>query len=275
MTTESKTASSRKADKGNWDEDFAPRPETEKKEGPNGKLPYVKFDKDGDYRFRLVGPHVKYYKHWKPIVAITHPDYKQDDPAWKAGFWPPKRFCIHVIDRADGKLKLLDKGNSVFKTFASFMTVNKINPAGKDAPDFVIKVTIPKKNGKPDPRNASYEVVAAHGNSPLTPEEVKLYTDNKVDLLSIYQTTPLEKIHELWDAVSDEDKIPPKKDENSSYSNGKTGKKPAAQEKAPEPEKAQVSVPATEISDSADSELFEDDGAESTGTKTASPAELW
>ena len=242
----------KKAEKGNWDDDFAPKENSY--DDKADKLPYVKFDGDGDYKFRLIGGHVKYMKWWKPYVGITHDDYKSEDPAWQAGFYPNTRFAIHVIDRADGKLKILDKGKSIFEVFGNFRKVNDINPAGKEAPDFIITVSVPKKNGHPDPRNTKYSVQAQMKASPLTEEELAYYKESKVSLEDLYRTTPLEKLKEMWETLSDDEKIAPKRD----YDNGDSTKEKKV------PKSDVVKEPDTQISDNASDQIFDDDNATST-----------
>ena len=45
--------------------------------GGNKRLPYMKFDKPGDFTVRLVGNHVNFYRHWQPFTerVISHIDY--------------------------------------------------------------------------------------------------------------------------------------------------------------------------------------------------------
>lgn len=201
------------AEKGSWD-DFN-KDEQEKKSGGEDRrrAEYMKFDKAGDYTIRLVGHHVQFLRHWDPFErkdrVITDKTYKGKDPAWNAGFYPRKTFAIHVIDRADGQLKILEKGNQIFKEFAQYAKVNNINPSQKDGPDFVITVTIPNPNDK---RTTRYSVMAKRDAAPFTAEEIAMVKANVYPLADIYKSTTLEKIQELWNAVPEDKKIPPKRD---------------------------------------------------------------
>jgi len=279
-----------RADEGDWVEDFSEKNDEKKPKYNNErKVEWMIFDKPGDYVIRLVGGKdvpdendpkkikhkmgaVTFLKYYKPfnIIAkaekirsiITHKVYKDEDPAWLAGFWPTKTFAIHVIDRADGKLKFLEKGKTLFNKFALFQTVNDKNPAGNDAPDFLIKVTWP--DGKKT--SANYEAMAKSGSSPLTPEEKKMikdsFTEAEIELAkkagenaltwrlkNIYKPTPLQKIQELWNKLSKEEQTPPKKEKNDKYN-----KKQTVQPKIEEPK-----VPETEEAD----DLFDkDDGSD-------------
>jgi hypothetical protein len=214
------TDENRQADVGSWDTDF-PKDDEKRNEGSSNKrTPFMKTPA-GDYTIRLVGNHVKFYRHWQPFTerVITHPDYKNEDPAWQAGFYPRETFAIHVIDRSDGQLKILEKGRSLFKQFARYKIVNEVNPAGKDGPDWVITV---EGSGL----NTKYSATPKAKPAPFTEEEIAMIKENKAPLKDIYATTPLEKIQELWDALPDEAKIPPKRDkigdENHVPENNKT-----------------------------------------------------
>jgi len=223
---------SKLADKGNWDEDFKDKEGAEGDKKEERKVPYMVMG-EGTHRVRLIGPHVKYLQYWNPFSVRTHKDYKNDDPAWQAGFYPNTRYAIHVIDRADGKLKMLDKGKTVFEKFGGFKSLHNIDPAGKDAPDFFIIVKIPvnKKTGKKDKRDTEYSVDAARENSPLTPQEIETYKKDRINLSELYKAATLEKIKELWDALPEEKRIPPKREKSEGFQ-----KKEAAK---PEPEKVE------------------------------------
>lgn len=210
MTSQNET---KQAVDGNWDNDFANK-ENKSESSDSKKLPFMKFPETGQYRIRLVGGHVKYYKHWRPINAITHPDYKDEDPAWKAGFYPSRRYAIHIIDRADGQLKILDKGSKIFEAFAAYKTVNDINPAGKEAPDFMVLVKIPIKDGKPNIKASEYQVQPMAKIATLTQEEIDLYKNDKISLQDRYRSYTIDKIKELWAAVPENERVPPKKDKD-------------------------------------------------------------
>jgi len=200
----------KEAEKGSWDE-FEDKEKKVEDQSDKKRLPFVKFDKPGDYTFRLVGGYVKFLRYWAPFSSkdrvITHKDYLNEDPVYKAGFYPKETYAIHVIDRADGKLKILEKGRSIFKEFAKYRTINDIDPAGKNGPDFVITVEIPKGQRK----STKYTVTAKAKPAPFTQEEATMIMANHITLTEMYKSTSLEKIKELWSALPDEAKTPPPK----------------------------------------------------------------
>lgn len=240
----------RQADVGSWDTDFPPE---DKKEGGKGKgngefkrTPYMKLT-PGDHTIRLVGNHVKFRRHWQPFSdrVISHDSYKEVDPAWQAGFYPRETFAIHVIDRADGQLKILEKGRSLFKQFARYKIVNDINPAGKDGPDWVITV---EGSGL----QTKYSATPKAKPAPFTEAEIAMIKENKAPLKTIYKATPLEKIKELWDALPNEAKVAPKKDDDKS---GKSDDEPEAPRQREEVVESMPDSPA----ESGDDDLFGDD----------------
>jgi hypothetical protein len=219
----------RQADVGSWDTDFP----TDGSGGDGGnkefkRASYMKL-KPGDNTVRLVGNHVKFRRHWQPFTerVISHDSYRDEDPAWQAGFYPRETFAIHIIDRADGELKILEKGRSLFKQFAQYKNVNDINPAGKDGTDWVIKV---EGSGL----QTKYSATAKAKAAPFTEEEIAMIKENKAPLKVMYKRTELDKIKELWEALPDEAKIAPKKDDDKFNSKSETPKPEAIKEDMPE-----------------------------------------
>ena len=248
--------SDKQANEGNWGTDFPPESENkgEKAKGGGsgkGRLPYMKFDKPGEYTVRLIGKHIKFLRHWKPFAerVITDEAYKGQDPAWQAGFYPRETFAIHIIDRADGQLKVLEKGRSLFKCFAREKAVNEIDPAGRDGSDFVITVAWPGGNKM----QATYAANAKKKAAPFTDEEIATFKEKKAPLKDMYASTPLEKIKQLWDALPDSEKIAPKKDAKP----GAKDSKPVEDE-SPSP-KIEESMPEAPAEKAKDEDLFGDD----------------
>ena len=128
-----------KADIGDWETDMPPKSSgnTEKKQ-----IDWFKTDKPQKYEVRLVGKHVKFKRHWSPFAksVITHDSYKDLDPAWQAGFYPRQRFAIHVIDRADGKVKVFEFGPQIFKVFKGYKELKEFKDLMPDKEHKVLKV---------------------------------------------------------------------------------------------------------------------------------------
>ena len=210
-----------------WDDDI--KNEAAKKEGGStknfdNKTEFLKMDEEGDYKIRLVGPYVKCRKHFTPYRATVQDSEKSIDPAWLAGFYPNERFAINVIDRADGKIKVLEKGNSVFKHFINYKKVFGKAPNGKDGTDWLITVSIPVIDGKKNKFKTEYTVTRLDP-TPFTAEEMdKIVDKDKIDpetkkptsklwpLKKIFRSTPAEAMKKMWDELPADKKIAPKKD---------------------------------------------------------------
>lgn len=243
MTTEVKTTM---AEKGSWDDFSAEENNNSTNQTERSKTEYLTIDtsKPGTFKFtiRPVGPHIKCRKSFKPYKATLSDSDRNTDPAWKAGFYPQKRYAINVIDRADGKLKIMEKGASVFKQLANYKAVFGKNPSdAKEGADFLITVTVPKlPNGQPNKLKTEYAVTHLK-ETPLNEKEIEMIKAQKLwPLTEIYKSTPLEKRIEMWNSLPDAAKIAPKrpdgKDESSEPSEPKVDPKPAVkvEEKMPD-----------------------------------------
>lgn len=83
---------------------------------------------------------------------------------------------IHVLDRATGEVKLLDKGNGVFKELKKYA----MNPEYGDLRNYDITITM--AGDMADFQTIEYSVTPARSNSPLTEAEIALYEAKKIDL---------------------------------------------------------------------------------------------
>ena len=93
-----------------------------------------------------------------------------------------EKHIIHVLDRATGEVKLLDKGNGIFK---------KLKKLALDAEYGDLRlydVTIIMTGDKADFTTIEYDVTPARTNTPLTEGEEKLYKEKKVDLAKLKGT---------------------------------------------------------------------------------------
>ena len=235
-----------KAEEGNWDEDFKEEEEgsNSEKESDRAKTEYIDMSTPGEYKVRLVGPHVRCRKRFKPYRATVQMNEKERDIAWSKG-WPapPKRYAINVIDKTGlaegetGKLKVLEKGPSVFKNFANYKAIFNNDPAGKDGPDFLIVVKIPKDSSGNYIKLKTEYTVTHLEKAPFTEDEVKMLRAQKLwPLKEIYKSTSQEKIQEMWDALSDEQKAAPqKKDENALSDDSQTQAAPIEEAMADAP----------------------------------------
>ena len=200
---------------GNWDEDFK-NDKPNKSTNTNSsftKTLFLTTNVSGDYKFRLVGKYIQCYKHFKPYKATLQESEKNGDPAWLAGHYPTQRFAINVIDRADGKLKILEKPWSVFKHFADYKRIFKKDPTKNEGCDWLLTVKVPDDGSF----STDYSVMRLE-DTPFTAEEKALLWDAEKKeyklwpLKTIYKSTTPEEMKKMWDALSPEQKIAPKKE---------------------------------------------------------------
>lgn len=84
------------------------------------------------------------------------------------------KYLIHVLDRATGEIKLLDKGKGVFEELKKFA----MNPEYGDLRNYDVTITRTGTGWM----DTEYSVTPARSNTPLTDEEIALYEAKKVDL---------------------------------------------------------------------------------------------
>lgn len=84
------------------------------------------------------------------------------------------KYLIHVLDRADGQIKLLDKGKGVFEALKKYA----MNPEYGDLRNYDVTITRTGTGWM----DTEYSVTPARSNTPLTDEEKALYEANKLDL---------------------------------------------------------------------------------------------
>lgn len=113
-------------------------------------------------------------------VKDRHPDLEK----------AKRRFAVYVIDRADGKVKILESGVTVFRPFGERLELTGKNPGGgKDGSDWYIKVEGSKMQTK-------YSVGYLK-DTPLTESEIALVKEaldgDKEKLQKLYKAdTPQE-----------------------------------------------------------------------------------
>jgi len=272
-----------KAEKGEWS-DFSKDNQKPLATGTQfRKAEFMSMSQPGTYLIRLVGTHVKFRRHWQPYKARTHDALRDKDPAWQAGFIPKKRYAINIIDKTGvaegqaGTLKVMEQGQTVFEAFHLYKETTGIDPAGKDGPNFAIKVDIPKlPNGDLDRLHTSYGVVPL-APCPFTDAEKKILCQTDADgnivkgengkpasnlypLSKIFKPDTIEKMQELWDALPDNKKIAPKKEWGDKKASSQPTQAATPQQSEPTTEGQITEEPVSTVNASSD-DLFEDDNS--------------
>lgn len=157
--------------------------------GTGEGTPYVKLQ-PGVNIMRIVGLPYEVEVHWedgidgskKRIVCLG-----AGCPICKAGHVPQKKFQVLVIDRTDGKLKILEGGNSIFRQIKDYaMDADYGDPSKYD-----IKI---KKEGSG--RETKYTIVASPKKSELTQEEQALL-DGAKTLSEINKPKTVEELMQM------------------------------------------------------------------------------
>ena len=142
---------------------------------------YLNF-KQGKFKVRLVHKPIFYKQYFidpkyssfeKVLPIIVDPD---DDPLADLGHYGGIKCATNVIDREDGKVKVLRCGKTVYENFAAYAQETEVAPGSKDGPDFLIKVDDP--NG--DKRQRKYKVIPL-APAPFTAEEKAMFKDKAGD----------------------------------------------------------------------------------------------
>ncbi len=137
----------------------------------NNHPTFICLQDEKEYRLRLVGPYVKFHRNMSEGGRIEGQS-KQT----------VTRFAINVIDRADGKMKILEAGNEVFLTFAEYKKRTDMNPAGQVAPNF--KISISPMDGE-----KKQSVVVEGESYELTESDVALWKTDKAPLAELFKQT--------------------------------------------------------------------------------------
>ena len=165
--------------------------------GKKGKSNFMKLVA-GTYQVRPIGAPVEFSKFmvqgsdgkWRSAVCV---DADDNPVSLKHNIKPTPRYAVVAIDRADGEIKILEAGVSVFKEFRAYFKYTGKNPGGKQGADFRIVV-----EGSGRTKRYTTSLVRA---TPITDEEsasLKEMFPNGLDgyLEKVYEATPDEQLEE-------------------------------------------------------------------------------
>jgi hypothetical protein len=114
----------------------------------------------------------------KKLKDKARKDFLRDE-GYKKQPWSKirEKHVIHVLDRATGEVKLLDKGNGIFKKIKSLA----MDSDWGDPRFYDINITM---SGDPkDFQSIEYAVTASPNKGDITDAEKKLYEEKKIDLV--------------------------------------------------------------------------------------------
>lgn len=113
----------------------------------------------------------------KKLKDKARKDFLRDE-GYKKQPWNKirEKHIIHVLDRATGEVKLLDKGNGIFKHIKKLaLNADWGDPRYYD-------ITISMDGDKNDFQSIEYSVTASPNKGNITEAEQKLYDEKKIDL---------------------------------------------------------------------------------------------
>lgn len=173
-----------------------------KEPGTGGNVDFLKL-KDGMNQIRIVGKPALINIHWEKGIdgqnkKVICPG--SGCPICKAGKAPQARYQVQVIDRNDGKIKVLEQGPTVFNHIKAYA----MDPDYGDPSLYDIKI---KKEGSG--RETKYSVLPSPKKSEITAEEQQAVASCK-SLEEINKAKTIDEIigmglEVLMDSVSDLD----------------------------------------------------------------------
>lgn len=145
----------------------------------SGGIERLKMVSGNNYVIRFAGAPVKFFKYFVSGKSANCADPESCIIKRKYGIDPSERWAFNVIDRADGKVKILELPPAALKPVTSWWKIRKHEPGGDNGCDFNIEVTGVKKGTR--------YLLTPLDITPLTAEEkaLKLYNLDK-----LYQPTP-------------------------------------------------------------------------------------
>lgn len=167
------------------------------------------------YRVRPIHKLVPVWRYWNKHngqnrTAICD-DPENCNVAKKYNLEPSERYALHVIDREDGKIKVLEAPVSVIQGFKAWATATGKNPSGStEGGDFSIQVN--NKQGM----QRRYKVVFLE-QKPLTDEEKAQAKQEMVNLKELYKPHSEEDIERI---LFSDDPFGKKDEEEDDFASG-------------------------------------------------------
>ena len=156
------------------------------------------------YRFRIVDKPLFFRSHFKAFETVHRGknvispastlEQAHLDPAWSQGGWEPERkYACVVIDRDNGRVRILETGPGVFKHIINYCRMSGKKVYDRVASDWCVEVT--KTNTKTE-----YNVSRMDPES-LTDAEIKMLEQFNYDWRSNYKPWTTQQIADLWNKV--------------------------------------------------------------------------
>jgi len=163
--------------------------QSEQNRARGGNINNLRLISGNNYNVRFVGDPVKFEKYFINNKSAITDGAEKCIIRSKFNVEPNTRYAVRVIDRADGKLKVLEIAPSVLKPVIAWWKARKNDPGGDNGCDFNIDITGQKKNTR-------YNVTPLD-ITPFTSEEKSMIASEPLDLRKLYKPTPQSEIEAL------------------------------------------------------------------------------
>ncbi|MHA2279366.1 MAG: hypothetical protein ACXAC5_00535 [Promethearchaeota archaeon] len=172
--------------------------------GKGNGITFLRFERDKTYKIRPFGSAVEFYKIFiakgKPSIIVDGGDKDQAVKLLSehtgTELRPSYRNAMFIIDRADGRVRILEGGFQIFEQFGNWSESSGIKPGSGQGGDWSIKVEGDGVGGS-NPRK--YHTVYL-GPSAFSEEEKqmisKLKEEGKLKLANYLKETSLDKVVE-------------------------------------------------------------------------------
>lgn len=160
--------------------------QSESQRGRGGDINNLRLVSGNNYNVRFVGDPVKFAKYFINNKSAITDGGDNCIIRSKFNIEPSTRYAVNVIDRADGKLKVLEIPPSVLKPVIAWWKARKHNPGGDNGCDFNIDIVGQKKNTR--------YTVTPLDITPFTEDEKAVIEREARDLVKLYKPVPQSEI---------------------------------------------------------------------------------
>lgn len=176
----------------------------ENRSGDSNGISFMRFESGKTYRVRPIGNCVGYYKFFiakgKPSLVFGP---KEKDAAAKLlsehsgqEMRPTHRYAMFVIDREDGRIKILEGGPQIYDAFGSWTKGSGLKPGSLKAGDWQIVVTGEGAGGSNPRRYSSVYLSPTVFSNDERKMIEDLRSDDKLKLSNFLIETPLDQVLE-------------------------------------------------------------------------------
>ncbi len=169
------------------------------------QIDFLRLKGGNEYEIRPLGKPIVFFKYvrqhddggWRWAIC----EDPQECPVRKKhNIEPSERYAVNIIDRSDGKIKVMEGPFTVFKAFRDYQDYTKKSPGGPEGADF--KITVKGAGLK-----TRYTTNLVKHTSFTDEEKSQIKEQHLYKLEAIYKVTPSEEIeYVLFGSTKEESK---------------------------------------------------------------------